>query len=352
MQHGVACLQLREARRFLGRQRTARRQGVRDTARHAVGGDLEQALDVAVEPVHIATSGIRALDQNRIPVDPERLELQEVSVEQLGRGRQREVHHRITRDDPRLVVGVHREVEVRRCVLCAGRDVVHNKAKVHRIGLERHVEVHAVAVRPRHVDGPARVVALVGGCVVEGIHRPAGVVPIGPVEVNPGRVGRYVRVVMRHRNNRLCVRQSLYTRQLPELIALRRRVDVLVCRHILGVAHVDNDAHVGRPGRDPDVEVGAEAVGAANLDGAPVVVSLILGRVTERVNRPSRIGSVRPVVVNANMVHRNGRLGPSRPASRKNRNNHQQPHSAHTTHTDSRTTKVKGRNAPPCTTFE
>ncbi len=248
---------------------------------------------------------IRLLDQHRVPVDPERLRLQEAAVQQLRRARLRKVERWVTRDDPHLVVEVHVQVEIAWSVLGSILDVVHNEPEVLRVvHLQRHIEVHAVVVTSSHRNRAAVIVAGICRRIVEGVHIPTCKVIVRPVVVHARHVRRNRRI-LRVRDLRRRGKQPSGVGYLPELIALRRRVHILIRPWIFAATVVNDDPNVFGTRRHPDVKEHAEAVGPRDLHWAAAVVALVFGRISERVHRPARIRPVRSEVVNANVVRGN-----------------------------------------------
>ena len=64
------------------------------------------------------------------------------------------------------------------------RRIVNDDPDFLRAGGHAHVEVHAIAVSPRHLDGAAAIVAGVFRRVIEGVDRPAAVVAVRPKVVD------------------------------------------------------------------------------------------------------------------------------------------------------------------------
>ncbi len=188
-------------------------------------------------------------------------------------------------------------------IFYAQRAVVDDEAKMS--GYDVNVEVGAVAVIAGElVVGCAKVAVGIGGCAVH-VENPVVIVAVGPVVVDARLARRYGGVGT---GGRARCQQGVAAGKLPELIALRGRVDVLVWPGILGVAVVQNDADVLRVRRDAYVEVGAEAIRAGDGDRAAGKV-IGFGRVEEGVHGPAGVVAVRPKVVNADVAGGDGGCG-------------------------------------------
>ena len=244
LQRRIAGGKLRESSYLVSTERTGWRKGERSPAGHASARKLELRHRIAEQLELIAGKQIGLLNGNRVAIDPERLQLQKVSSKQLGLGRLNQVNGRVTGDNPDLVIKRDVEMKVCRSVLGPSLNVVDDEANVLGSRLQRNVVVGPIGVRARLLNRSAAEISGIGGCVVEGIDGPIGVVAVWPEEVDARNIRRNRGILVRSRV-RLSRRKPHDAGDLPIFISLGGGIYDFIWTGVFISTVMNDDSHIG-----------------------------------------------------------------------------------------------------------
>ncbi len=294
--------QLWKAHQLVGRERSTERGQRNGCAAGQAGvSDLQTCRWACVQRKAPTALRILRLHRDRRRIDPVSLQLIERPGEQLrGRWLLR-INGRVPGNHPAFQLLRNLQGLVRPGVLHTRNAVMNDEAKMPR--RDTHIKIRTIAVITRvSVVRGAEAPVWIGGRAIH-IQQPVVVISVGPVIVNARMIRRDRRVLAVAGQHWLIGKKRVAAGNLPELPALRRRVDILVRPRILRISLVKNQADILSSRRHTHIEVSPKTIRARDRNRTTLKV-IGLGRVEKGINRPPGVVPIRAEVMHTNVSRR------------------------------------------------